>query len=356
MRKLSLMLPIAVFASMNLAASLALPASAAVTAGLSGQAAVTTVRGTVTTGGKADAGVKVLIHAWPDQAVVQALKPGQEVPWVLVGRARTDASGRYSVSLPLAKLMPEASYGVVNLEADTSSAGDTFPVAVTKNTGNAYLAGSRSVVNLAGKPHGLPLCGFGNWNYTKSLGKHWATVGETYVPSNQAKQQFTYDRGQSSTIGAGTSASGTNGSFADDGSYSWSSSLKEAWPTFGARRSVWYRTEFHFGEYRCSTSRTYLQHVNGYAGGAHIEKPTSVPHTPSRFCVGQMSGSTPSSNNSAAVTWTRSLGIHAGLDFHASVETGFDSSAEVTYTFTRTGSLCGWKDNPGGVPKQLVVH
>lgn len=48
--------------------------------------------------------------------------------------------------------------------------------------------------------------------------------------------------------------------------------------------------------------------------------------------------------------------MHAGLDFHASVETGFDSSAEVTYTFTRSGSLCGWKGNPGGVPKQLVVH
>jgi hypothetical protein len=36
-----------------------------------------------------------------------------------------------------------------------------------------------------------------------------------------AKQQFTYGLGQSSTIGAGTTASGKNGSFADDGSYSW---------------------------------------------------------------------------------------------------------------------------------------
>jgi hypothetical protein len=92
------------------------------------------------------------------------------------------------------------------------------------------------------------------------------------------------------------------------------------------------------------------------SGGARIEKPTSVPKTPSRFCVSQMSGSTPTSNNSTAVTWTRSLGVHAGLDFHASVETGYDSSAEITYSFTRTGSLCGWKGNPGGVPKQLVVH
>jgi hypothetical protein len=290
------------------------------------------------------------------QAVVQALKPGQEVPWVLAGTAMTDASGRYSVSLPLAKLMPEASYGVVNLEADTSSAGDTFPVAVTKNAGNAYLSGPAPVVNLTDKPGRLPVCPFGNWSYVGSLGKHTATVGETYVPTTHATQQFTYTKGQSSTIGVGVSGSGSSGSFAADGTYSWSVSFGETWPTFGARKSVLYRTQFHFGKYRCSTGGSYMQHVNGYAGGASTEKPTSVPSTPSRFCVGQIAGSSTHSDNSAAVTWTRSAGIHAGLDFHASVETGFDSSAEVTYTFTRTGSLCGWKDNPGGVPKQLVVH
>jgi hypothetical protein len=33
-----------------------------------------------------------------------------------------------------------------------------------------------------------------------------------------------------------------------------------------ARKSVWYRTQFHFGKYRCSTGGSYMQHVNGYAG------------------------------------------------------------------------------------------
>jgi hypothetical protein len=338
-------------------AALTVPLAASGPAQAAARPAAIPMMGTVTTSsGKADAGVKVLIHAWPDQAVVQALKPGQEVPWVLAGTATTDASGKYSVSLPLAKLMPEASYGVVNLEADTSSAGDTFPVAVTKNAGNAYLSGPAPVVNLTDEPGSLPACPFGNWSYAGSLGKHTATVGETYVPTTHATQQFTYTKGQSSTIGVGLSASGSSGSFAADGTYSWSVSFGEAWPTFGARKSVWYRTQFHFGKYRCSTGGSYMQHVNGYAGGASIEKPTSVPSTPSRFCVGQIAGSSTHSNNSTAVTWTRSAGVHAGLDFHASVETGFDTSAEINYSFSRHRHLCGWKDSPGGVPKQLVVH
>jgi hypothetical protein len=338
-------------------AAITVPLAATSPAQAAARPAAIPMMGTVTTSsGKADAGVKVVVHAWPDQSIMQALKPGQEVPWVLVGTTTTDADGRYSVSLPLAKLMPEASYGVVNLEADTSSAGDTFPVAVTKNAGNTYLSGSGPVVNLTSKPDGLPLCDFGNWSYLKSMGKHWATVGETYVPTTHASQQFTYTRGQSSTIGVGVSASGSNGSFSADGTYSWSASFGEAWPTFGARKSVWYRTEFHFGKYRCSTSGTYMQHVNGYAGGAHVEKPASVPSTPSRFCVGQIAGSTSHSNNTAAVTWTRSAGIHAGLDFHASVETGYDRSAQINYSYSRSRNLCGWRSLPGEDPKQLVVR
>jgi hypothetical protein len=267
----------------------------------------------VTASGTADAGVKVTIHAWPDQSIVQSLKIGQVVPWVLVGTATTDASGHYAISLPVAKLMPESSYGVVNLEADTNSAGYSFPVVVTRNGGNEFLA-TDPVANITKSD--ASHCN-GAWNYYASLGKHEATVGETYVPGNQAKQQFTYLKGQSSAEGIGFSISGKGGSFSEDG---------------------------------------FMQHVNGYAGGASHETPPSVPDTPSRFCIPQDKNSAPQSSNTAAVTWTKSLGIHAGLGFHASVETGFDTSAQLTYTYVHAGSLCGWKALPGGSPKQLVVR
>ncbi len=350
------MLPTAVLASLTLAASLVLPASAAETAGSASHAAAVSVTGMVTASGTADAGVKVTIHAWPDQSIVQSLKVGQVVPWVFVGTATTDASGHYAISLPVAKLMPESSDGVVNLEADTSSAGYSFPVVVTKNAGNAFLAAD-PVANITRTD--TSHCN-GVWQYYASLGKHEATVGETYVPGNQAKQQFTYLRHQSSAEGIGFSVSGDNGSFSEDGTYSWSVSYREKWGAFGPHHSVLYRTQFHYGEYRCNLGEGiyhgFMQHVNGYAGGATHETPHSVPHTPSRFCVPQDKTSAPQSNNTAAVTWTKSLGIHAGLGFHASVETGFDTSAQITYTYIHAGSLCGWKDNPGGSPKQLVVR
>ncbi len=324
------------------------------------QPAAITVHGTVTAGERVMPGMTVEIHAWPDQAVIQALKPGQKVPWVLVGTATTGVDGTYSVSLPLAKLMPEASYGVVNLEADTKTGLFGFPVVVAKNSGNAYLAGSDLVANVPASGTG---CG-GAWNYIASLGKHWETVGQTYVPTSHATQHFTYKAGQSSSLGWGISASGAPGTFTEQGTYSWSSSFRETWPTFGANRSVWYRTEFHWGEYECIGYHIIPfdgQHVNGYAGGARVMTPSFVPNTPQRFCVFQMAGSSPQSNNSAAVTWTRKLALQAveddaGLGFDASAETGYDSSALLTYKVSVGRNLCGWKGDPGGSPKQLVIR
>jgi hypothetical protein len=331
---------------------------------LSAQPAAITVRGTVTTSGHTMPDVKVEIHAWPDQAIVQALKPGQKVPWALVGTAETEADGKFSVSLPLAKLMPEASYGVVNLEADTTSATYSFPVVVTKNDGDAYLAGSPSDVNLVA--NGDPSCdATGVWVYQGSLGKRWAVVGETYVPTSHATQHFQYEIGQSSSLGVGVSVTDKAGSFDEHGTYSWSSSLKESWPTYGADRSVWYTTQFHWGLYACEgryiAHPNFEQHVNGYVGGAEIRKPAFVPTTPHRFCTVQTAGSSPTSDTSAAVTWTKHLAISsvqddAGLGFDASAETGFDHSAELQYTVSERRLLCGWKDYPGGTPRQLVIR
>lgn len=154
---------------------------------------------------------------------------------MLVGTAMTGVGGTYTVSVPVAKLMPEASFGVVNLEADTKTAMFGFPVVVTKTPGDAYLAGSHPVVNLISTPrddnHG---CGaFGVWHYDKQLGKHFAVVGETYVPTSHATQQFTYERGQSSSLGWGLSAGVKGVSWSQSGTYSRSSTFKEPFPTFG---------------------------------------------------------------------------------------------------------------------------
>lgn len=339
-------------------AAAALPLTGAGTAQAATGSPSIAVSGTViNSSGKADAGATVVIHAWPDQAVIQGLKIGQKVPWVLVGTGKADANGRYAISMPVAKLAPEESYGVVNLEADTPSASIVFPVAATRNPGDAYLPSANVAANLT---PGLPGCAGNGWFYIKNLGKHLGTVGQTYVPVTGATQKFTYTKGQSSTIGVGWSSSGSAGSFVAGGTFSWSSSFRETWKTYGANTSIWYQTSFNFGEYSChipaAAHTYYMDHVNGWAGGADHKTPTSIPSTPSKYCVHQEPGSTGQSDNTAAVTWSGSLGIGTGLRFTASVQTGYDSGAQVTYSFSASRHLCGQKDNPGGAPGQLVVR
>lgn len=249
---------------------------------------------------------------------------------------------------------------MVNLEADTPSAGAIFPVAVTRNAGDARLPAANVVANLTPGHAVFPGCASGDgWQYVRNLGKAKGTVGSTYVPTSHATQQFTYDVGQSSSIGFGYSTE-AGGGFKFGGTASWSSSLRTAWPTFGANRSVWYQTEFNFGEYKCNILGVdiyYLDIVNGYAGGATIKTPTFIPSTPSKWCVDVMSGVQISSNNSAAVTWTGNVDIGTPVvHFGASIQTGYDHSAQLTYKFSAFRQLCGQKGDPGGAPGQLVVR
>jgi len=354
------MLPAAVLAAAALAGSVTAPASAAAKTSHRGGAATSVeVGGTVTSSGKDAPGVKVTIHAWPNQTVDQALKVGQSVPWVLVGSAKTDTSGKYSISIPLSRLMPESSYGVVNLEADSSAGSSIFPVVVTKNGGNSFLVPD-PVANISGGPGPGTFKCHGNWVYQNSMGHHYDTVGETYVPGNVATQKFTYSRGQTSALGVGWSFNGDAGTFSDISIYGWSASFKETWPKFGPDRSVFYRTQFHYGEYKCVVAlgqvTGHLQAVNGYVGGAEIKKPPSVPPTPNRFCTGQMKGSGPTAGNTTAVTWRSKLGLQSELGFEATTETGFDSSAQLTYKYLHSGRLCGTNGAPGGTPRQLVAR
>jgi hypothetical protein len=96
-----------------------------------------------------------------------------------------------------------------------------------------------------------------------------------------------------------------------------SASITEPWPTYGPDRSVFYRSEFHYGEYKCVVAlgmvTGHLQAVNGYAGGTYIKNPPGVPSTPNRFCVHQLAGSKPKTNNTKAVTWRKKLGLQSAL-------------------------------------------
>src|SRR6185437_6426392 len=115
------------------------------------------------------------------------------------------------------------------------------------------------------------------WTYIKDLGKHVGTAGESCVLTSHSTQEFTYNSGQSSSTGVGWSNSRKTRAFTISGTFSWSGSLPETWPAFGANRSVWYQTQFKFGEFSCfipaAAHTFYVDRVNGFAGGATIKAP-----------------------------------------------------------------------------------
>src|ERR1700722_6496302 len=47
----------------------------------------------------AASGIRVSLYAWPNSQVLKALRPGEQVPWKLVGSTVTTASSSYRISI-----------------------------------------------------------------------------------------------------------------------------------------------------------------------------------------------------------------------------------------------------------------
>ena len=363
-------------------ATLALPASAAYAAPSPVTAAATTVtRGSFEVAGQPMAGVRTILYAWPANSVLAALKPGQSVPVSIVGTATTDSSGRYAISAAQAGLRAAAAPdGMVNLETVALGAGEfasysfsrslsqlasgavSLPAAAavkdakvqsatlanfTRTATAGRAAASRSA---AAGPATVP-CG---WGDIKTYAPAWTVVGASYDTTTSVTQHFTYTVGQSSSIGVGSSTSGTYGSFTVSGSASVSSSASEDFPTTTGASNYRYQTQFRNSEYAYSCSAGFLAYQTrptSFAGGA---RSASTTYPSATYCVWQEKGSTFTKNTSSAYTFGAGGFIsEVGLNFTA--QTGYDNSASLSYHFGIAHYLCGTNAYPGETPKQLVA-
>jgi hypothetical protein len=79
-------------------------------------------RGIATSQGRAVPGVVVRLYAWPSDAVLQSLRPGQQVPMRLLASTTTSSAGWYALAVPRAALKAAAvDQGWANLEVATAS-------------------------------------------------------------------------------------------------------------------------------------------------------------------------------------------------------------------------------------------
>lgn len=330
---------------------------------------VATGRALQTDGTPVPAGTVVTLKAWPSNERLARLSEGDKVPLVAVGRAKTDADGRWALRYDALDAVKKAASpnGLVNLEVVSESRGriSTFSFVGTAPTSRTNIVAdtphvtltpfvsSRSASSPAAKPRAV--C---TTHYVRSLGLANVRVGEFYTTSG-AEGRFTYSEGATSTLGVAASSSGKKGSFRASGSASYSGGIEQGFKWIKSGRYFAY-SKFKYGLYlsQCWSqgflvSTQYSARPNGYASGATHTTPVSIPSATK--CLIHDAGTTFTGKWGKAHSFTGGVQTAAILGIDLNVSTGFSSDAASYYKFTKTRKLCGSNDYEGGQPRRLVV-
>jgi hypothetical protein len=318
------------------------PASAAPVAAIGQVVAVGTVAGT---GGRAAPGATVDLYAWPSDLVLQGLKPGQVVPRTLIATTTASPAGAFTLRVAPAELAADAvsgTYANLEVQAGTRSWFVAWNTADPAPAIRLHLAGATPAI-----------C---ETELQRQLKPAWAIVGQSYALSNipSITQSFTYSASQSSTLGVGFSPTAKFGSFSASGTVSNSTTTGEVFPSYG-RGNEWYQTLFRVGLYvkACSTGGHvrpdvivgYYSRPDGWKSGEHVEHPKNAPATPGWACTPYLRGGQFYTQNERAITWSGGLTVTA-IGFNGQAQTGYSTSAQVTYVFGQNGYACGTNQNP----------
>lgn len=317
-------------------------------------------------GGRAIEDASVVLYAWPGSKVLSRLHPGQRVPVTRVGSAVTSASGSYVIRMgSLAALRPSVQRnGVVNLEVMAFAHGRggafSFSRRLVSTSRGAALAPADSkfagpvsaetanirVTRTSGTTAGQTQhCG--GLVFIKSYGPKWAIVGATASRVTGVKINFTYSRGQSSSLGVGINE---GSGWSQSGSASESSTSQENFPTYRDKGSRDYETQFVYGLFGIPCVGHEVRPTS-YAGGTKIKKITAPK---ARWCVWQQAGSAFTKSATSAFEFGAGLTV-SQIGLSLSSHTGYDSGASVSFSFSKKKQLCGLKDFPGGASKLLVA-
>lgn len=300
-------------------------------------------------GGAAMAGQTVALYAWPSDAVLQALKPGQLVPTTLLASATTNSAGKYMLRVPVAKLKAAAvESGSANLEIFSAVGGFWFfpyqtgslpgrasaPVTVPRSSDLGVKCG----VDDLNRP--LAFTGF---RKLKQLNPAWAVIGQGYIAQSRKTRhdniQFNYNqtttKSQSSTLGLGVSGYGVDAGYNHQGT---DVSTATAGQGFRAQKeSTWFRTLFNVAKFRGMCvgrngdttihhkkqkgycPRTYkpmpgfvdyvrkcfwMARSTGWFGpSGNLQRPTArqIPGTPAKFCGPEPAGGIAMTHNQAGL-------------------------------------------------------
>jgi hypothetical protein len=242
--------------------------------------------------GKAVGGEGLYLVAWPPSSVVSTLRPGQQVPWLVLGSAVTTASGSYSIGgVAMSGIGPMIENGFVNLELLTVSGPEDFgvsgfPVRAISTVHGLMLANFSGKVapafpktvdlrlralphqDASARPHGhcVPKSIF-----EKNLHGHEVVVGGSWSILHGVRMSFTYLTGQSSSLQLALSPTAGKGSWTGGGTQATDKSVQEDYPVFHNNVSHVYQTVFRYGQFeviKATCDRFHKAQETKYLGGS----------------------------------------------------------------------------------------
>jgi hypothetical protein len=328
----------------------------------------------VGTNGQPITGASITLVAWPPHRVLDNLRPGQPVPWKVLGTVVSGQTGSYSLaSEPLSAIRSVVESDFVNLELLASTAtsfGDFgFPVRVIRKVHGTLLASFTGkmtpafpkTVNFRLSPahHKVPSTSPGGTckaqsTYLHSLGKQQVVIGESWSKISGVKMGFTYLTGQSSQLGYGISSTGSKGSWSAGGTAASSKSAEQDFPTFYNAVSHHYLTVLKYGYYQIIpvTCVLYYKALEDEFVGGSIEKSTGSIKA-DNCAEYQGAGAGVVLNKNAAYTYETGVNITDIIGIDLSSQTGYDTQTTISFHVTRgTHWLCGDTTYPADYPQR----
>jgi hypothetical protein len=305
--------------------------------------------------------VNVQVYAFPSPKAYPHVS-GAKVPMIPV--ASTATTGRtFSVSL---SGLPK---GTTNLVAIGLSGGSIVDESFFSASRAGKYTGvfpdiahvSTTVVDRALAHPNAPNVLVCTTYFARALGNLPAIVGGVFSTiSGGGTESFSYEEGASSAVGVGTSASGKAGSFSAGGTYTVTNDVENDGGPYPLGASHEFKVLFTEGEYdtRCiqtltgSETITYFTKTEGVYGGW---TPVTVKSITAKQCASYTGPYTLTRTSTKAWEFKSGLGIPA-IDFTASTDTGYTTTAKVSYHLNSgvTRKICGVSSGPSGANPQLL--
>jgi hypothetical protein len=330
-------------------------------------------------GSLAPAGTLVRMSVWPSPEVLAEMEIGESVKISPVGYAVTDAAGGFQLRVSNGALVSRyVSAKTGRAEFEISAVIDGTPAIFNLSSDRAAVASSNTRaatpanadarnIELKPLPGGSKATSAVDSDGQKSLEKActgtlisnyspWVTVLQGFAPSG-VKMTAGYSTGASSTLGVGTSLSGSSGSFSASGTSTISSDASIGFAAVTVPAGKHWKTQFRYSKfmyycYEQNPSTTYQTRPVDFIGGTQALNATAPSAT---YCSTYNAGDHFTKNDSTATTFSGGVDISGSIGIDLSARTGYSSTAKLRFDFTATRNLCGTSGFPPGNAGRLVA-